>query len=90
MFNAEEHLNHLNIVSKAEILKVANFLKCLMSIESISYKRRNWEANSMHDKILEDLEGVSKGQMVREELERKSAEAEELLNEIIEREGLAS
>ncbi|XRB25061.1 TIR domain-containing protein [Pseudoscourfieldia marina] len=90
LFNAEEHLNHLNIVSKAEILKVANFLKCLMSIESISYKRRNWEANSMHDKILEDLEGVSKGQMVREELERKSAEAEELLNEIIEREGLAS
>ena len=90
LLNAEEHLNHLNIAGKAELLKVANFLKCLMSIESISYKRRNWEANSMHDKILEDLEGVSKGQMVSDELERKSAEAEELLNEIIEREGLAS
>ena len=91
LFNAEEYLSHLNIAGKAEILKVAKFLNCLTStIESIAYKRRNWEANSMHDKILEDLEGVSKGQMVSDELERKSAEAEELLNEIIEREGLAS
>ena len=90
LFNAEEYLSHLNIAGKAEILKVAKFLNCLTStIESIAYKRRNWEANSMHDEILKQLEGVSKGEMVREELERKSAEAEELLNEIIEREGLA-
>ncbi|XRB19606.1 TIR domain-containing protein [Pseudoscourfieldia marina] len=90
LFDSEKHLSHLKDQPhlQAQILKVSNFLNCLKNVESISYKRRNWEAESMYDKILKELENVGKGQLVGEELERRSAEAEELLLEIIEREGL--